>query len=323
MKGILILLLACACQGSFGVGMKTYKPYKWENFRVPFVITGMLLVPAIILAVRMPGWTTALLSDKKAFLIAAFCGILWGISAIWFDLAIINCGMAMTYGINFGMSATLGSLLALPFTGEKVSGRNLAFLLVAAAVIVVGIVLITKAGLKENPGKEKGSKMGKGILYAIGAGLGSAAMNVGFTCAAPLGEAAKALGGSAFDYKLLCWMPIFLTGCIPSFVYCIMLFAKNRSLGVYLEKGTLPVLGRSQLASLAWFFALYLYAVAVGVMGDGAVTLAWIAFTSLALLISNLWGLYFKEWTKPEAKKWLLAGDAVLLVAFVICGIAG
>ncbi|MCR5824625.1 MAG: hypothetical protein K6G60_09380 [Lachnospiraceae bacterium] len=322
MSGIFILLFACVCQGSFGVGMKTYKPYKWENFRVPFVITGMLLVPVIILSVRMPGWTTAMFSDTKAFIIAAFCGVLWGVSAIWFDLAIINCGMAMTYGINFGMSATLGTLLALPFTGSKIPGRTLACLILAAVVIVIGIILITKAGLIENPDKEKGSKMGKGILYAIGAGLGSAAMNVGFTCAAPLGEAAKAIGGSAYDYKLLCWMPIFLTGCIPSFLYCISLFIKNRSFGGYFQKGTAAPLVKSQIASLAWFFALYLYAVAVGVMGEGSSTLAWIAFTSLALLISNLWGLYFKEWTKYEAKRWLLAGDAVLLVAFVICGLA-
>ncbi len=322
MKGIMVLLLACLCQGSFGVGMKTYKPYRWENFRVPFVFTGMLLVPVILLSVRMPGWTGALLADAKGFWIAAFCGLLWGISAIWFDLAIINCGMAMTYGINFGMSATLGSLLALPFTGNEVSGHDIGVLLIASAVIVIGIVLITKAGLRENPGKEKGSKLGKGVLYAVGAGLGSAAMNVGFTCAAPLGEAGKALGGSAFDYKLLCWMPIFLTGCLPSFVYCVILFVRNRSFGVYREKGTLPSLIRSQITSLAWFFALYLYAVAIGIMGDDSVTFAWIGFTSLALLISNLWGLYFKEWTKPAAKRLLLAGDIVLLIAFVICGMA-
>ena len=58
------------------------------------------------------------------------------------------------------------------------------------------------------------------------------------------------------------------------------------------------------------------------VLGDSGSVTGWVAFTAMSLLISNVWSLYFKEWTDGKAKRILLVGNVILVAAFVLVGIA-
>ena len=89
-----------------------------------------------------------------------------------------------------------------------------------------------------------------------------------------------------------------------------------------MKKGSGFAFVKALFAAAIWFGALFFYGCTVVVLGAGGSVTGWVAFTAMALLISNLWSLYFKEWTDGRAKKVLLAGDAILVVAFVLVGIS-
>ena len=91
-----------------------------------------------------PAWLSG--ADVHSLAILFLCGFVWGVTALFFDKAILRVGLAVTYGIGFGIFSSFGSLLALPFTKTALAPRQLFCMLTGTALVVLGIVLITKAG---------------------------------------------------------------------------------------------------------------------------------------------------------------------------------
>ncbi|WP_250637504.1 L-rhamnose/proton symporter RhaT [Paenibacillus yonginensis] len=153
--GFLLLLLACGFQGSFGLGMKKYRPFSWEAFWVIFSVVGILLVPLGWTWLEVPDFMTYVRETPGHVLASAsFCGLLWGVSSILFGKAIDRVGVSLTYGVNMGISASVGSLIPLLIFGNIPVARSFVVLLIGMAVMLAGVAVITKAGLA----KEKSLK---------------------------------------------------------------------------------------------------------------------------------------------------------------------
>ncbi|MEF2965460.1 L-rhamnose/proton symporter RhaT [Paenibacillus sp. M1] len=334
--GFLLLLLASFFQGSFGLGMKKYRPFSWEAFWVLFSVVGILLIPIGWTWLEVPEFMDYIRETPAEVLgLAAFCGLLWGISSILFGKAVDTVGVSLTYGVNMGISASLGSLIPLIIFGNIPVLRSFILLLVGMVIMLVGVVVITKAGLdKEKSLKTKSSPQGnagakaenslsKGLIMAFLAGLGSAAMNIGFAYANKSLDIAASHGVAEINASLIPWVITLSGGFVANFVYALLMLIKNRTYRDYTAPGSGKAYVKAIVTSFVWFFALGLYAKATVMLGPIGSSVGWLAFNGLALIVSNAWGLKDGEWkgfAKP--KQWLLAGNAILIVSWIVVGIS-
>lgn len=353
--GFLILLLGCLCQGSFGLGMKKYQPFSWEAFWTLFSVVGILIIPIAWTWLEAPQFMTYIMETKLDVLVlASFCGFLWGISAILFGKAVDSIGVSLTYGINMGISASLGSLIPLILFGQIPVASSFITLLLGMVVMLGGVGIITKAGLDKEKlmslaedqlvqqgqmrldetqvqgkaqvkFKEKATSTGlsQGILMASLAGLGSAAMNIGFSYANQTLAIATSYGVNAVNASLIPWVITLSGGFVANFAYSFMKLIKNRSYRDYVAVGAGKAYGKALATSLIWFLALGFYAKASVMLGPLGASVGWLTFNGLALIVSNVWGLLDGEWkgyNKP--KRLLLIGNGFLIISWIIVGIA-
>lgn len=329
--GFLLLLLACCFQGSFGLGMKKYQPFSWEAFWTIFSLVGILIIPVVWTWIEVPNFFSYIRQTPADVLwTASFCGFLWGISSIMFGKAIDSIGVSLTYGVNMGISASLGSLIPLFIFGNIPAAGSFTVLLTGTAIMLAGVAVITKAGLLKEKiitasgqGTSSGSNLTKGLIIASAAGLGSAAMNIGFSYASQAADIAVADGTARISANLISWVITLSGGFIANFAYAFILLIKNRTYKDYFAKGAGPAYGKALLTAAVWFLALGVYAKATALLGPLGSVVGWLAFNGLSLIISNAWGLKDGEWKGFAApKKLLLWGNIILILSWIVVGIA-
>lgn len=336
MIGFAILLFAGLCQGSFGLGYKNYQPLKWEAFWGVYSLF-CIIVPLSWAWIQVPSFVNYLTSaDLKHIVVPVLCGAIWGISAVGFSKAVTYIGISLVYGLSMGISAVIGSIIPLVSMENKPSTTSIIILVAGMFVTLVGIAVITKAGIvktaeQQTLEKEKGtvnkdSRSGKakiGLLLAMLSGFGSGAMNIGFDFASPIGNAIMQDGFGETGASAVQWLLVLVGGALAGIMYCIVELTKNKTWLSFTYKGSPKRILILFLTSIVWFAALASYGIATLMLGDmGAVT-GWILFNALALIISNLWGIRCGEWKgAKKGKKILLYGNLVLIISWVFIGIS-
>ncbi|WP_150266904.1 L-rhamnose/proton symporter RhaT [Paenibacillus tepidiphilus] len=329
--GFLLLLLACFFQGSFGLGMKKYQPFSWEAFWTIFSLVGILMIPVLWTWIEVPDFFSFIKQTPGDVLwTASICGFIWGISSIMFGKAIDTIGVSLTYGVNMGISASLGSLIPLFIFGNIPAAGSFTVLLIGTAIMLGGVVVITRAGLlKEkmlaaaSAGSATGGGLSKGLIIASVAGLGSAAMNIGFSYASEAADIAVAAGTPRISASLISWVITLSGGFVANFVYALVLLIKNRTYRDYVAKGAAMAYVKALATALIWYLALGFYAKATALLGPLGSVVGWLAFNGLSLIISNAWGLKDGEWKGFAApKKLLLWGNVILILSWIVVGIA-
>ncbi|WP_310604199.1 L-rhamnose/proton symporter RhaT [Anaerosporobacter sp.] len=332
--GFIVLLFAGLCQGSFGLGYKNYKPLKWEAFWGIYSLFSIIVVIGWAF-IQVPGFSQYVSSaETKNVVIPILCGVLWGMSAIGFSKAVTYIGMSLVYGLSMGISAVVGSIIPLVTMENKPSTMSILVLVLGMLVTLVGIAVITKAGIVKTAEQEaledttanEDSVAGKakiGLLLALLSGLGSGALNVGFDFASPIGNAIMQDGFGETGASAIQWMLVLVGGALTSVLYCIVDLTKKKTWVCFTYKGSKKRAVILFLTSIVWFAALASYGIATLLLGDmGAVT-GWILFNALALLISNLWGIRSGEWNGAQkGKKILLYGNLILIISWVFIGIS-
>ncbi|MCI1915029.1 MAG: hypothetical protein LKJ05_04780 [Bifidobacteriaceae bacterium] len=156
-SGFLVLLIATLFQGSFGICFKKYQPFSWEAFWALFSIIGVLLMPHIWCAILIPNYFHYLTSTPWSVLWPGIlAGFFWGISSIWYSRAIDYIGVSLVTGINLGLSNLLGSLVPMFILNKYPSASALVTLLVGQAILMVGVVVLSKAGfIKDGQSKKE------------------------------------------------------------------------------------------------------------------------------------------------------------------------
>ena len=218
-SGFLVLLIASLFQGSFGLGMKNYKPFSWEAFWVVFSIIGILIFPILWTSIEVPGFSKYIWATPMGTLIlAAGCGFLWGVSAIWYGKAIDNIGLSLTVGINTGVGTSLGSLIPLFILDKVPPAGPFAVLLAGMAIMLVGVGVITKAGLMKDAQSKTddevsvNDKFMVGLTMALLSGFGTAAMNIGYTFAHQASVLAVTDGVDPVKASLIAYVIVFAGG---------------------------------------------------------------------------------------------------------------
>lgn len=332
--GFLVLLIATVFQGSFGICFKKYQPFSWEAFWALFSIIGVLLMPHIWCAILVPDYFSYLTSTPMVTLVTgAACGFFWGISSIWYSLAINYIGVSLVTGINLGLSNLLGSLIPMFVLGTFPSASSLILLLVGQAILLGGVAVLSKAGFMKNDtvkveDKQDAKSKTKslfmvGFIMALASGAGSAAINIGGSFSNYPVNLATEAGVTPMYANLLQWPVVFFGGFLANFGYAVYKLIKNKTYTDYTKPGCLKAYGKVLLTSFVWFAALGVYAMATALLGDFGPVVGWVAFNGLALIIANLWGFKDGEWKgHPKARNVALIGNAIIIVSLFVVGIA-
>ncbi len=215
--GIFLLVLAGVMNGSFTLPMKFTRQWAWENTWLVWTIWALVIFPPVMTLATIPD-LRAVYSSVAGAVIAtvAACGAGWGISQVFFGLAVESVGIALAFSVILGISAAVGSLFPLiRLHAEQVFTRAGLEVLGGVALVIVGVGICAIAGrrreaaLGQSVDPNKASVM-RGLLYCVISGVGSALVNIGFTSGAARQWAPNAI-----------WLPLMLAGGIPNLIYCL------------------------------------------------------------------------------------------------------
>jgi L-rhamnose-H+ transport protein len=331
--GVILAIIAGIINGSFAAPIKYAKVWKWENIWSVWAVFAMVVFPWLVVRFTIPGALEVYSGApvKSVLMVLAF-GFGVGLAQIFFGLGIAAVGIALNFAIAIGLSTVLGSLVPLLANErDRVFTRQGAMILAGLALMLVGIVGCAVAGkLKEkhlelsSPQKRESSAVsmsfGLGLVFCILAGLLSPLQNFAYAFGKPLLDRAAAQGANLSSQANVIWAPVFTAAFVPYIIYCIYLWKKNQTTGLFVAPGT----GRNWVfgafMAALWFGSTVIYGAILPRLGDMGAVLGWPLFMSAIIITSNVWGLATGEWKGAGSKALnsMFASIFMLILGFVV-----
>ena len=323
--GLLLLILAAAMNGSFTLPMKFTRKWAWENTWLAWTIFALCIFPPVLAWLTVPS-LGQVYSDAGSgpIAIAAGCGAGWGVSQVFFGLAVDAVGIAVAFSVILGIAAAVGALIPLFTLGTAFTPQGAA-VMGGVALVIIGVLICGKAGRAREAALGKGPtgkpSIGRGLLFCTFSGLGSALVGLGLQYGGHVADVAKAAGASETWKNNATWLPLMCAGAIPNLIYCIYLMSKNKTGNRMGAGGTGGYWFLAAIMAVCWFGSTVMYGVSKNMLGT---VVAWPAFMSLIVITAMVLGVVTGEW-KGSGKKPLqvmFAGLAVLVLSIVVLSLA-
>jgi len=331
--GLIVLIIAGAMNGSFTLPMKFTRSWAWENTWLAWTLFALFFLPPVVTFISLPN-VREIYSEPGMMHVAgvvAACGAGWGISQVFFGLAVDSIGIALAFSVILGLAAAVGGVVpVLRDHPDKIFSAGGLGVFAGLALVVVGVGICAVAGrrrekalgLGPQPGK---ASLGMGLLYCVFSGLGSALVGIGLDSGTPLLSAVTAHQGSQLWAPMSAWLPLMLAGGIPNLVYCIYLLNKNRTGHKFSLPGTGGYWLLGFVMAFFWFASTVMYGIAKDLFGTWGTALAWPMFMSLIVITASVHGIRTGEWknTGPAPLRIQLSGLGVLILAVIVLQFAG
>ncbi len=333
--GILMGTLAGLVNGIFLLPMRYIKKWEWENVWLCFSIFSTIFFPWIAAWAAVPHLGHVFQSVPfSAFVPGLIAGLVWGVAQVMYGL---SCGMV---GIAIGSAAisctsiiagTLGPMIVYA-PGKLFSSASLV-LLIATILIIIGIYMYGKAGLRkerETAGTDTqqivGGSFRLGLTICLICGVLGTAFVYGGKSSTALVEAARSTGAPPVLAFYVAYVVTFNAGAVPGILYSLYKLQKNRTSVNFLSSGAFMWnLGISIAMALLWYSGLLLYGMASEELGSIGASVAFALFSSGTILFANLFGWLAGEWkgASRETIKGFVKGmvfivSAILIIAFGI-----
>lgn len=345
--GVFLHFIGGFASGSFYIPYKKVKGWSWESYWLAGGIFSWVIAPVLACVILVPGFWQIINSVSGSTLFwTYFMGLLWGIGGLTFGLSMRYLGMSLGMAIALGYCAAFGTLIPPLYndiTGSAGEGETTFSALLSTTsgnvilfgvlVCLIGIGVCGKAGMmkeKELPAEEKKAaikefNLKKGILVATFSGILSACFSFGLTAGKPIATEALKRGIDPLWQNNATLVVILLGGLTTNLIWCIILNVKNRSYTNYTDTNT-PLANNyffSALAGVTWYLQFFFYGMGSSKMGKYDFS-SWTFHMAFIIIVSNLWGLFFKEW-QGSSKKTLnviFAGIMIVILSTVIVGFA-
>ena len=334
--GLLIIAVGSLGQSSSYVPIKKVKTWAWESFWLVQGIFAWLVFPYLGALLAVPEGHTLgeiIASGDGAAWKALFFGVLWGVGGLTFGLSMRYLGVALGQSIALGTCSAFGTLIPAMLAGTNLfEGKGL-ILLISVSVAIAGIAVIGFAGSlraqnmtdAQKKATVKDFALGKGLLVALLAGVMSACFSLGIEAAAPIREAAIAMGTEALYAGLPAILIITVGGFMTNAVYCLFQNVKNKTLNDYFGVPANVFINNilfTALAGILWYSQFFGLELGKSFLTPGTVMMAfsWSILMSLNITFSNVWGIILKEWkgVKPATIGVLVLGMGILIFSLII-----
>jgi L-rhamnose-H+ transport protein len=253
-------------------------------------------------------------------------GALWGVGGLTFGLSIRYMGIALGQSLVLGLTAALGTLIPAIVAGDDLFGSRAGILtLIGVAVALAGIAIIGYAGalknksLSEEQRKEavKDFALKKGIFIALLSGVMSASFAYGYASGVPIEEVAAKYGTNTLFVSNPTLIFILLGGFCTNLIYCVYLNIRNGSYRDYLSVSGavfLNNIGFTFLAGLLWFLQFHFYGMGKSMVPESMEVYSWSILMALNIAISNIWGLFLKEWKGVNRKTLIILFIGIIIL---------
>ena len=334
--GLFIIAVGSLGQSSSYVPIKKVKNWAWESFWLVQGIFAWLVFPYLGALLAVPEGHTLgeiIASGDGAAWKALFFGVLWGVGGLTFGLSMRYLGVALGQSIALGTCSAFGTLIPAMLAGTKLfEGKGL-ILLISVSVAIAGIAVIGFAGSlraqnmtdEQKKAAVKDFALGQGLLVALLAGVMSACFSLGIEAAAPIREAAIAMGTEALYAGLPAILIITVGGFMTNAVYCLFQNVKNKTLKDYFGVPANVFINNilfTALAGILWYSQFFGLELGKSFLTPGTVMMAfsWSILMSLNITFSNVWGIILKEWkgVKPATIGVLVLGMGILIFSLII-----
>jgi len=371
-RGVVFHWLGGLASGSFYVPYRGVRKWAWEVYWLAGGVFSWIIAPWILASVKTNDLLPVLRSAPPGVLLRAYIfGALWGVGGLTFGLTMRYLGMSLGMGVALGYCAVIGTLVPPILHHEfatKVLGTTSGLVILLGIVVcILGIAVAGMAGMskeRELTDEQKRSSIKefnfvKGILVATFSGVFSACFAMGLDAAAPLAELSAQRGTELLWTGLPKLVIVLLGGFTSNFIWCVILFLKNRTgyqffsgrlrpdspkPGVELNAAAAPESGRgkhpgkisqgaaerapmlsnyffSALAGVTWYLQFFFYTMGETQMGQYKFS-SWTIHMASIIIFSSLWGIALKEWkaTSGFTKTLLFMGLATLILSTIIVG---
>src|SRR4029077_16559330 len=143
LAGMLLLILAGAMNGSFTLPMKYTKRWEWENTWLAWTIFALFILPPVVTFLTLPRVTDvySTVGMGPVWIVAA-CGAGWGISQVFFGLAVEAVGIALAFSVILGIAAAVGGVVPLLRDHpDKIFSPAGLGVLAGLALVVIGVAI--------------------------------------------------------------------------------------------------------------------------------------------------------------------------------------
>ncbi|NBA84555.1 L-rhamnose/proton symporter RhaT [Emticicia sp. CRIBPO] len=320
--GVIFHFIGGFASGSFYMPYKKVRGWAWESYWIVGGIFSWLIVPPVAAYLTVPGFADIIQSTDISILkVTYIMGVLWGIGGLTYGLGVRFLGMSLGNSVILGFCSAFGSLVPsiyynfVPTAGKTSFTDMLAdtggqWVLAGVVVCLIGIAICGKAGMmKENDLDEEAKQksvsefnISKGLIIATISGILSAFFNFGIEAGKPMAEEAVVRGFNPLFQNNVIYIILLWGGLTTNFIWCMILNFRNKTFGDYKNPST-PLLKNyifSALAGTTWFLQFFFYGMGESKLGNGASS--WILHMAFIILISNLWGIFLKEWAGVSKK---------------------
>jgi L-rhamnose-H+ transport protein len=347
--GVFFHFLGGFASGSFYIPFKKVKGWSWESFWIIGGLFSWLFVPPIAAWLTIPNFTEIIRQTDSGILgWTYFMGLLWGIGGLTYGLGVRYLGMSLGNSVILGFCAAFGSLIPPIYYNFKPKLGKITFtdmlnsdggklVLLGVLVCLIGIFICGRAGMfKERELSEEQKKKSisefslvKGLIVATISGILSACFNFGIEAGTIMSETANQAWvsnhpdqGSFLYRNNVIYVVLLWGGLTTNFIWCMILNARNKTFGDYVNKRT-PLLRNylfSALAGTTWFLQFFFYGMGESKMGNGSSS--WILHMAFIILIANMWGVALKEWkgVSTKTRTTIILGILTIIASVILVG---
>ena len=244
-------------------------------------------------------------------------------------ISFVRVGMALTFAIVVGISATMGTLVPLLTLqgGALLSAKGLA-VLIGIIIMIAGVSLCGKAGREREraqaaaggvtQAKTGSSSYAASLAITIVSGILTPMLNYALAFASPVLRKAVEQGASHANAPYAVWLLALLGGMPANVLYCIYLLNRNKTWAKFGARSY--DWAGAALMGIMWMASLALYGVGTTFLGPSGAALGWGLYSIFIVLAANLSAVIVGEWRGfgKRPLRTLGLGLAVLTVASVI-----
>jgi len=332
--GLLLVVVAGALEGLFSLGVTRTPKWKWEVSWGLGSFIALVLVPWPLALLTVPDLAGVYERTSTGQLWLTFLfGVGWGLGGIFWGKAIAAVGMALGVSLLMGLVNVFGSIIPMAiFQRAQVATAGGVTLIIAVAIMVLGIVFIARAGrIKEqdqNPAGHSDDQAKKprtpftvGLIFCVISGALSALVNFSFISGADIATTAEQAGASVWAKGFAIWALVFTGNYLVNFLYAASQMVRN---GTYREilQGDGTHWFWVFFMGIAWPGGIAVYGIAAFMLGDYGAYVGFPMMLVCSILFGNLAGALTGEWrnTSRHSRTVMTVGVLILVAALGVMG---
>jgi L-rhamnose-H+ transport protein len=330
-QALLLVLFAAVMNAAYTLPMKLNKKWEWEHSWFAFSVLGVAVVPTLIALMTIPMlWSTYSTISWGTLVAMALFGAGWGVSLVFFGLALKRLGLAITFAVSLGTSAAVGALTPMisQHASQLMTRQGLTILL-GMVVILLGVAICGVAGRGRDAVLGKDSTVPRqnfwgGFLLAFISGILGSMLNLGLAFGGSIQRAAQQHGASQAMMSNAVWLPCLYAGFLPGVIYCLLMMRKKGNAGKLALPGTWYYWLAGACMGLLWYGSIIFYSISTVKLGDLGTSIGWPLFLASIVIASTVFGILTGEWKNTGTRpiRTMIAGVAFLVLAIAILSYA-